>query len=71
MIFELRIHIFDNSNIIWSLYCEPASLFTLQAQATTPSIYLHTHVVLALTVVFPTYIPVFMSSGLKDERGIT
>ena len=63
MMFELRIDLFDNSNIIWSLYCKPAPLFTLQAQATTPSIYLHTHIVLAFTVGFqtfsqgPTYIP--------------
>ena len=58
MMFELRIHY-----IIWSLYCEPAPSFTLQAQANTPSIYLYTHVLLALTVGFqvfspsPTYIP--------------
>ena len=39
MMFELRIDIFDHFNIIWSLYCEPAPLFTLQAQATTPSIF--------------------------------
>ena len=56
MMFELRIDIiFDNSNIIWSLYCEPAPLFTLQAQAPTPSIYLHTHIVLAFTVGFQTF----------------
>ena len=55
MIFELRINIFDNSNIIWSLYSEPAPLFTLQSQATTPSIYLHTHVVLALSLGFQTF----------------
>ena len=70
MMFELRIDIFDNSNIILSLYCEPAQLFTLQAQATTPSIYLHTHIVLALTVGFqtfsqgPTYIPEIYSKSL-------
>ena len=58
MMFELRIN-----NIIWSLYCEPAPSFTLKAQATTPSIYLYTHVLLALTLGFqicspsPTYIP--------------
>ena len=70
MMFELRIDIFDNSNIIWSLYCEPAPLFTLQSQATTTSIYLHTHVVLAFTVGLgfqtfsqgPTYIPVYIIS---------
>ena len=62
--FELRIDIFYyNSYIIWSLYCEPAPLSTLQAQGTTPSIYLHTHVVWHLVVGFqifsssPTYIP--------------
>ena len=57
MMFELKIDIFDNSNIIWSLYCEPAPLFTLQAQATTPCIY-YTHIVLTFTVRFQTYIPV-------------
>ena len=63
MLFELRIDIFDNSNIIWSLYCKLAPLFTLRAQATTPIIYLHTNVALALTVGFqncslnPIYIP--------------
>ena len=63
---ELRIDIFDHSNIIWSLYCEPGPLFTLQAQATTASIYLQTHIVLAFTVGFqtfsqgPTYIPEFI-----------
>ena len=55
MMFELRIDIFDNFNIIWSLYCEPAPLFTLQSQAPTPSIYLHTHIVLAFTVGFQTF----------------
>ena len=70
MMFELRIDIFDYSNIIWSLYCEPVPLFTLQAQATTPSIYLHIHVVLAFTVGFkifsqgPTYIPVYSKKHL-------
>ena len=54
-----------HNHIIWSLYCEPAPLLTLQPQATTPSIYLHTHAVLALAVGFqtfspsPTYIPEF------------
>ena len=37
MILELRIN-----NIIWSLYCEHSPLFTLQAQSTTPSIYICT-----------------------------
>ena len=55
VMFELRIDIFDNSNIIWSLYCEPAPLFTLQAQAPTPSIYLHTHIVWAFTEEFQTF----------------
>ena len=65
MMFELRIDIFYNYNIIWSLYCEPAPLFNLQAQATTPSIYLHTHIVWAFTEGFqtflqgPIYIPVY------------
>ena len=77
MMFELRIDIFDNSNIIWSLYCEPAPFFTLQAQSTTPSIYLHTHVVLAFTVGFqtfsqgPTYIPVLpMAHHRKKGQGL-
>ena len=62
MILELRIDILDNSNIIWSFYCEPAPLFTLQAQVTTPGIYAHPYS-LAFTVGFqtfsqgPTYIP--------------
>ena len=43
MMFELRKDIFYNSKIILSLYCEPAPSFTLQAQATVPSIYLHTN----------------------------
>ena len=68
MMFELRIDIFDNSNIIWSLKCEPAPFFTLQAQATTPSIYLHTHIVLTFTVGFQT-----LSQGLTyiPEKIIT
>ena len=52
MMFELRIN-----NIIWSLYCEPAPSFTLQARATTPSIYLYTYVLLALTVGFQIFSP--------------
>ena len=55
---------------------------TLQAQSTTPIIYLHTHIVLAFTVGFqtfsqgPTYIPVLCvyvsinpGSGAKDKEG--
>ena len=34
-----------------------APLFTLQPQATTPSIYLHTHAVLALAIGFQTFSP--------------
>ena len=73
MMFELRIDIFDSSNIIRSLYCEPATLFTLQAQATTPSIYLHIHIVLAFTEGFqtfsqgPTYIPVIISFEISKQ----
>ena len=55
MMFELRIDIFDNSNITWSLYCVPASPFTLQAQAPTPSIYLHNHIGWAFTIGFQTF----------------
>ena len=52
-----------------------APLFTPQRQATTPSIYLHTHAVLALAVGFqtfspsPTYIPVMGTEGLQNGRG--
>ena len=42
-------------NIILTLYCEPAPHFTPQAQATTPSIYLHIHLALALTEGFQTF----------------
>ena len=67
IIFELRINLFDNSNIIRVLYCEPVPLFTLQAQATTPIIYL------VLTLGFQTFSqsPTYIPAIYELERSIT